>query len=386
MCAQVFEQLLKHGPAGTLDCFFQIMQWSFTSLQSGKFPEHKWDGTAFEPGTWEARMAGKHLANGFSAHLAAIQGDLDFFAAALSLPRWSLKAGGRPSCQCTLEGVATWQKFNSKHHVLELEWTATAWKNWTQKSTCKLFSIPHVTGCNVFLDYLHLKYLGSDMYMFGGLLWLMTFCLLPGQPLSNLEHIWSRMKFWYAKQGVQHRYHYFNRLTMFVRKSGAPKLRGRAVEVLGLNHVMVKIWEETLNPQVEVHRMILQMFRMNNKMEDLLHIHRNDTVLPAASAAEFVDAAFKMAHLNNLIHEHFKQEPDIPDIFAITIKLHMVLHVALHSHQISPRLTWNFTGEDEMGILKVLGQNCCKGVQPEDVASKMLLHWRYGMHLEMGKV
>ena len=122
MCAQVFEQLLKHGPAGTLDCFFQIMQWSFTSLQSGKFPEHKWDGTAFEPGTWEARMAGKHLANGFSAHLAAIQGDLDFFAAALSLPRWSLKAGGCPSCQCTLEGVATWQKFNSKHHVLELEW------------------------------------------------------------------------------------------------------------------------------------------------------------------------------------------------------------------------------------------------------------------------
>ena len=133
-----------------------------------------------------------------------------------------------------------------------------------QKNTCKLFSIPHVTGCNVFLDYLHLKYLGGDMYMFGGLLWLMTFCLLPGQPLSNLEHIWGRMKFWYAKLGVQHRYHYFNRLTMFVRKTGAPKLRGRAVEVLGLNHVMVKIWEETLNPQVEIHRMILQMLKMNN--------------------------------------------------------------------------------------------------------------------------
>lgn len=168
------------------------------------------------------------------------------------------------------------------------------------------------------------------------------------------------MKFWYAKLGVQHRYHYFNRLTMFVRKTGAPKLRGRAVEVLGLNHVMVKIWEETLNPQVEIHRMILQMLKMNNKMEDLLHIHRNDTALPAASATEFVDAAFKMAHLNNLIHEHFKQEPDIPDIFAITIKLHMVLHVALHSHEVSPRLTWNFTGEDEMGILKFLARTAAK--------------------------
>ena len=134
MCAQVFEQLLKHGPAGTLDCFFQIMQWSFSSLQSGKFPEHRWDGTPFEAGTWEARMSGKYLANGFCAHLASIQGDLDFFAAALSLPRWSLKAGGCPSCQCTLEGAATWQKFNSKQYILDLEWAATSWKNWSKKA------------------------------------------------------------------------------------------------------------------------------------------------------------------------------------------------------------------------------------------------------------
>ena len=356
------------------------------ALQSGKFPSHDWEGKPFAPHSWEGTMSGKYLANGFCGHLTSIQGDLDFFASSLALPRWSLKEGGCPSCQCTLEGDKTWQKFNCKDHILHLEWTSEQWKNWTKRSPCKLFCIPHVTGVNVFLDYLHLKYLGSDMYMYGGLLWLMVFTILDhGSPLANLEYIWGRMKFWYGQLGVTHRYHFFNRLTMFQRKSGPPKLRGRGVEVLGLNHVMVKIWEEVCNPSLELHRMILQMLKENHRMETLLEEHKGETALPGPDAAQFVDAAFKMAHLNNLVHEHFKAESEIPDIFAITIKLHMVLHVALHSHQISPRMTWNFTGEDEMGVLKTLGQNCVKGVQPQDVCSKMLQHWRVAMHLEMEK-
>ena len=331
-------------------------------------------------------MSGKYLANGFCGHLTCIQGDLDFFAASLQLPRWSLKAGGCPSCQCTLEGVKTWQKFNSKEHILNLEWSALAWNNWSNKSPCKLFSIPYVTGVNVFLDYLHLKYLGSDMYMYGGLLWLMVFVILDqGSPQANLEYIWTRMKFWYGKLEVAHRYHYFNRMTMFQRKSGPPKVRGRGVEVQGLNHIMVKIWEEVYNSSLELHRMILRMLQENHRMESLLQEHKGETALPGPAAAQFVDATFKMCHLNHMVNEHFKSEPDIPDLFAITIKLHMVLHVALHSHEISPRMVWNFCGEDEMGILKALGQSCVKGLPPQDVCSKMLHHWRFAMHLEMEK-
>ena len=42
---QVFEQTIKHGDGGTLDVFFQILQWSFTALLEGKFPERNWDGS-----------------------------------------------------------------------------------------------------------------------------------------------------------------------------------------------------------------------------------------------------------------------------------------------------------------------------------------------------
>lgn len=263
-----------------------------------------------------------------------------------------------------------------------MEWSAAERKLWPKHSPCKLFAIPHVTGMNVFLDYLHIKYLGSDQYQFAGVLWLLCFVVKGSTPAINLNSIWSRMQFWYQELQVKHRYHYFNRLTMFVRKTGAMKLRGRGAEVQGLTQALLKIWEEERNSGVEVHRIILQMLKENYKMEDLLQEHKGEMALPKDAAKTFVDAAFKMAHLNQLLFDHFNQEEDTPPIFGITIKLHMVLHVALHAHQISPRLTWNFTGEDEMVILKVLGQNCCKGVQPQDTCAKMLLHWRFAMHLK----
>lgn len=56
---------------------------------------------------------------------------------------------------------------------------------------------------------------------------MLTHFILPATPLENLQYLWQRIKHWYSVVGTRHRYHYFNRLTMFVRKSGPPKLRGR---------------------------------------------------------------------------------------------------------------------------------------------------------------
>ena len=297
-CTKAFEQILKSGQEGTLNIFFTILQWSFTILQTGQLPSHDWENKAYPEGSWEWKMAGKNLAGGYCGHLLAIQGDLDCFATALSLPRWSVNTGSCANCQCTAAGETTWKKFNSIAHILYMEWSAAQWKLWPNRSSCKLFAIPHVTGMNVFLDYLHIKYLGSDQYQFGGVLWLLCFVVKGSTPANNLHSIWSRMQFWYKKLQVQHRYHYFNRLTMFVRKTGAMKLRGRGAEVQGLTQVLLKIWEEEYNPAVEVHRMILQMLKENYKMEDLLQEHKGEMALPKDSAKKIVGSAFKMAHLN----------------------------------------------------------------------------------------
>ena len=104
-----FEQNLKHGGEGTLKHFFLVLKWSFTALQTGKFPSHDWRGRKFAEGSQEHALAGFFLAGGFCGHLVSIQGDLEWHASALDLPRWNLKAGGCSVCKGADEGEQTWK-------------------------------------------------------------------------------------------------------------------------------------------------------------------------------------------------------------------------------------------------------------------------------------
>lgn len=382
----VFEQNLLHGAEGALQHFFNVLKWSFTALQSGRFPTHDWKGRKYTAGSEEYSLAGNFLAAGFCGHLVSIQGDLEWHASALDLPRWNLKAGGCSVCKASGEGEQSWKVFNNPAHVLNLEWQVAEWHSWAKKSRCPLFTIPFLSACNVMLDYLHLKLLGTDQYQFGAVFFLMTHFLLPGTPLENVQALWQRMKHWYSQVGTKHKYHHFNRLTMFMRKSGPPKLRGRGAEVLGLCSIMAQLWSECMNKHLEVHRMIFQMLRCNQRMEYLMAEYKDQTAFPRDGAEEFRAATFQMCHLNALIHQFYLEESEMKGAFAVTMKLHMLSHLALHCHQISPRLTWNFSGEDNMAVAKKLGQSCAKGLQPEDVNSKMVLHWRFAMHQELTRL
>lgn len=260
-----------------------------------------------------------------------------------------------------------------------MEWKPAQWSVWPGKSQCPLFEAIGVTACSVSMDWLHVKYLGNDQYLYASIFHLLTFVILPQSPVANLQLLWKQMQMLYKSLGVVHRYHYFNRLTMFVRKSGPPKLRGKGAEVHHLHKVMVHLWLKYYNHNICVHRQILTLLKLNSKAEDLLEEHKYSVALPAEAAKEFLDACCQMLHLQSLLYDHFSDEP--VQLFNLTLKAHDILHLAGHSHQINPRLVWNFAGESNMGILKLLGANCVKGVAPEDACTKMLHHWSYGMHL-----
>lgn len=333
------------------------------------------------PGTADHDRAGCDLAGGFAGALVSVQGDLEYFASALNLPRWNVLAGGCPVCKCKRDGECSWMFFQNWEHTAAMEWKPHEWLSWEGKSSCALFQIPSVTGCCVMLDWMHCKYLGSDMWCYGAIFWLLCHTMLVADPLANLLQVWTEMKSFYKQLGVRHRYHYFNRLSMFQRKAGPPKLRGRAAEVQHLNKVMVCLWKKHYNPQLEVHRQVMAWCKLNAAVENILDENKKEVAFEAAVAKEFLDSTCKMCHLHHLLMEHFQHEE--PQLFNLTLKTHHLLHLAGHSHQINPRLTWNYSGEDNMGILKKLGQSCVKGLQPVDVVNKMMVHWRYGMHFQM---
>ena len=426
MCRfQVFEQLLLHGEESTLHSFFKILKWSFNALLDGVFPQEDWDGiqhfncnilqyigacvaeethlfnvfcirnhicidastlgiARYSPGTDGYSRAGKPICGGWRAALVSLQGDLEFFAASLGLPRWNVKDGGCPICKCKAYGNLTWKKFSSWQHIADMEWEPSEWLAWGGKSKCPLFQATGVTACSVMLDWLHVKYLGNDQYLYASIFHLLSHVILPSaSPLTNLLALWEDMKSLYRSLGIVHQYHYFNRLTMFQRRSGPPKLRGKGAEIHHLHKVMLHLWLKYYNPNLSVHRQILLVLKLNSKVEDLLDEHKQYVALPHAAAKELLDSCCSMLHLQSLLYDHFAEEPT--QLFNLTLKSHDILHLAGHSHQVNPRLVWNFSGESNMGILKELGANCVKGVAPEDACTKMLHHWSYGMHLQLLK-
>ena len=82
----------------------------------------------YSSGSEDFLRAGKPLGGGWKAALVSVQGDLDFFAASLQLPRWSLKEGGCPVCKCKSSGPMTWKKFHPGSTLLE--WSGNPKNGW----------------------------------------------------------------------------------------------------------------------------------------------------------------------------------------------------------------------------------------------------------------
>ena len=174
--------------------------------------------------------AGTWLAGGHYACLWANIVDLDYCAKALGLPRWSLNDFPRALCKCCKCGSLSWLDCRKTASWVQTCWKPSEWLAWPERSKCKLFTLPGLSACTVALDWMHCKYLGSDQYMFGSVMWLLCFVVMPETPLQNLLACWIFISRFYKEQETEHRFKFLNKLSMFVRKSGFPKLRGKAAE------------------------------------------------------------------------------------------------------------------------------------------------------------
>lgn len=67
--------------------------------------------------------------------------------------------------------------------------------------------------------------------------------------------------------------------------------------------------------------------------------------------------------------QHFKDEEK--PLFQDIPKIHPVLHSALASGYINPRLTWCFRQEDNMNVHRTLAKSRCKGLQGPLVTAKL---------------
>ena len=339
----------------------------------------------YEKRSIEGRRAGTHLAGGFYGVLWAIMGDLEYMCNELDLPRFSSGTNPCALCKCTGVGPLTWTDNRPIAPWLSSCWSAAAWRLWPGRSKNPLFDLPGVTALTVCLDYMHAKYLGFDQYVFGSVLYLVVFYIMSGgvDPQANLNRVWQMIQKYYRDNNTPCRYQYLNKITMFKRKSGFPKLRGKAGEIKYLGAALLDVFEQVMNPVLGIHKKIKLMLKLNVKMESILCDYREDFALPGEAAAQFKEAAFGLVQLQTQIAEHFI-DSDVR-LFDITSKTHMMLHCALIAKHLNPRVVWCFTGEDMMKHSQLLAKSCVKGTPNQAASVKMAQHYRVGLDLKFQK-
>jgi hypothetical protein len=206
--------------------------------------------------------------------------------------------------------------------------------------------------------------------------------MMPLSPKENLAECWAFIKAYYVAHRTKHRYAAIEKVSMFVRKKGGPKLRGKAGEVKGLGPAMLALWESKMNAMLETHKQIRLMLLLNVKMESLLELHHDEFKLPESASKQFIQYGFGMAQCQTVLAQHYENEEVGKTLFASTAKIHMVLHAALTSGALNPALVWCFVGEDFMRKVQKLGESCVRGVTPPQALNKMVSHYRLAMHLQ----
>ena len=218
--------------------------------------------------------------------------------------------------------------------------------------------------------------------MFGSVMWLLCFAVMPGTPLQNLLVCWRFISRFYKEQKTEHRFKFLNKLSMFVRKSGFPKLRGKAAEIKGFGPSLLALWESKMRP-LDVHNQIRSMLQANVRAESILDAHAKAYCLPPAAAVKFEDAVSLMFQLQNQLAEHFLQDEDNVKVFNRTSKINFCCHSARLAKYLNPRMVWCFRGEDMMRHTQKLAKTCVRGLKKTGVPIKMAKCYKNGFHLSL---
>ena len=183
---------------------------------------------------------------------------------------------------------------------------------------------------------------------------------------------------------IVERYRGMNKLSLFKRKSGGPKLKGRAAQVAAIAEPMLSLWEEHMDDSLQQHKQVRTWLKLNVAVEKLIKQNEDEIAFSPADHSSLKKMCFGMAQLHRSLNVSYQENG--AQLFAAIPKLHAFLHCALASSYLSPRLTWRFRQEDNMNVHGTLAQSCCRGIRGPQVTAKMVAKMRTALHLQLDKM
>ena len=229
----------------TYRIFSGFLKKSYDCLWLGEWPDRDMNGNLYARHSigWKRHNIMKRLAGPYFAIPWNLAADLDFHTKFYGAPSHS----SATPCFCCPVG--------QKGSALPLNDFRSAppapWMNQIRNteyfrrhpSAHPLLNWGPITMLNLTLDWMHCKYLGSDKYLYGGVLHVIMYKLLTGTAQANMVQTWNNLKQIYADLDIKARYRVL-KVTMFKRNiAGFPELRGRATEIKHLSKPLLVLWD-----------------------------------------------------------------------------------------------------------------------------------------------
>ena len=377
----------KDGPGGTIEVFWKLLAWSLNSLAKGIWPSHDYRGVAYPPGSKERARAGQPLAGGFHCVLVSLVGDMDYFAKFLQLPHWTGAARSCTLCRCSKWGELSWKDFREVAAWRGMIFTTLTWRDDPDAAKAPIFKALNVSGLTVAPDLMHVKYLGYQQYFLGSVLYLLCFYILPGTPLQNLHVVGLHVLKFQRKYGMQNKVSalFFRKLSIFVRKSGFPKMRGKGGQIKSLGPAIGSCWKKHMSPANSTHRRIALMFKLDQEIEGTLQEYAPEHgfyAVPPAEAQAVRKKQMEFSQLYVQLEAHFSDE-DAP-LFNVVSKLHAAAHIFDNAKCLHPFLTWCWKGEDFMQTASTLLGSCLRARTDAGATIKAGLKYSLAMRLAWG--
>lgn len=174
------------------------MKWSFAALFEGKWPTRDDQGS-------NIRGGGDFLNRGYRGILYLLKGDLDYLSKTLGLPNCG-STNPCTWCPANLTNIPWWDLRPG------CEWGKQLYTAGIELAgVCELFRVPGVTLMSVCPDWMHNKNLGTDMYFYGSVIWLLVYKIMGQSPEENLLSLENDLKKAYGDRGIPCR---FQRITL----------------------------------------------------------------------------------------------------------------------------------------------------------------------------
>ena len=77
---------------------------------------------------------------------------------------------------------------------------------------------------------------------------------MPNTPKANLAVVWQFIARYYKEHKTARRYKAIRKLSMFQRKKGYAKLRGKAAEVMGLGPALLACWKAFMDAEDPIQK------------------------------------------------------------------------------------------------------------------------------------